>query len=245
MNDPALSSRERRPFLAEFESLYAHGFARIAVAIPRVHLAAPEANAAEHAALAEAAAREGAVLVVFPELGLSGYSNDDLFHQDALLDAVEEALRSLLVRTRDLEPILLVGAPLRHEAKLFNCALVLRRGEILGVVPKTFLPNYREFYERRQFAPAGAALARTIALLGREVPFGNDLLFEIPAIDGFVLHAEICEDLWTPVPPSTWGALAGATVLANLSASNATVGKADWRRLICAAQSGKCVAAYL
>jgi len=138
-----------------------------------------------------------------------------------------------------------VGAPLRLDAKLFNCAVVVHRGRILGVVPKTYLPNYREFYEKRQFTSAFDALSAEVRLLGRTVPFGNDLLFEASSVNGFRLHVEICEDVWAPVPPSTYAALAGATVLANLSASNITVGKAEYRRNLCASQSGKCIAAYM
>ena len=147
--------------------------------------------------------------------------------------------------SRDLSPVLLVGAPLRFDGALFNCAVVVYRGEILGVTPKTYLPNYREFYEKRQFTSGRDAVRREVTLLGRRVPFGNDLIFEAANVPDFALHAEICEDVWTPVPPSTWAALAGATVLLNLSASNITIGKADYRRELCASQSGKCVAAYL
>ena len=145
----------------------------------------------------------------------------------------------------DLTPVLLVGAPLRFEGKLFNCAVVIYRGQVLGITPKSFLPNYREFYEKRQFTAGRNAVGREVTFLGRTVPFGSDLIFDATNIRDFSLHVEICEDVWTPIPPSTFAALAGATVLTNLSASNITVGKADYRRDLCAAQSGKCVAAYL
>jgi NAD+ synthase (glutamine-hydrolysing) len=181
---------------------------------------------------------------VFPELALSGYSIEDLLFQDAVLEGVLEALAELAQRTRELEPILVVGAPLRSSHALFNCAVVLHRGQVHGVAPKSYLPNYREFYEKRHFAPARAARQRTIDLQGMDVPFGSDLIFTAPNI-GIALHAEICEDLWVPIPPSTEAALAGANVLVNLSASNVTIGKPDYRRLLCAAQSAKCVAAYL
>ncbi|MBC8075839.1 MAG: NAD(+) synthase, partial [Chloroflexales bacterium] len=181
----------------------------------------------------------------FPELGLSAYSNEDLFHQDALLDASVEALGQLAEASRALAPVLLVGAPLRFDSKLFNCAVAIYRGRVLGVVPKTYLPNYREFYEKRQFTSGRDAVRREVDLLGQRVPFGSDVIFVADNVPNFALHVEICEDVWTPIPPSTYAALAGATVLANLSASNITIGKADWRKALCAGQSGRCVAAYL
>jgi NAD+ synthase (glutamine-hydrolysing) len=226
-------------------SVYRQGFFRAAVAIPLVRLGNPMANAERTLALAREAHDAGAGLALFPELGLSGYSNDDLFHQDALLDAALDGLAALAEASRTLTPILIAGAPLRLEQKLFNCAVVIHRGEVLGITPKTYLPNYREFYERRQFTPGTHATMQDATLLGRTVPFGNDILYRIASLPGFTLHVEICEDLWVPVPPSSHAALAGATVLANLSASNITVGKADYRRLLCASQSGRCVAAYL
>jgi len=228
-----------------FDSLYTHGFARVAACLPAVRVADPEFNLARTLELARRAASEHAAVAVFPELGLSAYSNDDLFHQDALLEAVEVALERLARESAALSPLLLVGAPLRRQGRLFNCAVALHRGAVLGVVPKSYLPNYREFYEKRQFSSGRDATAREIELLGRRVPFGNDLLFRAGGLPGLVVHAELCEDLWVPVPPSTLAALGGATVLANLSASNATIGKSDWRRLLCASQSGKCLAAYL
>lgn len=228
-----------------FDSIYAHGFARVAVCVPRMKVAVPQFNAERTLALAREAAEDRAVLALFPELGLSGYSNEDLFHQDALLGATQEALGQVVRASASLPCLLVVGAPLRLENKLFNCGVVVHRGRILGAVPKSFLPNYREFYEKRQFTPAGGAVERQITLLGQEVPFGNDLIFQATDLPGFSLFVEICEDVWVPIPPSTWGALAGATVLANLSASNIIIGKAGWRRELCAGQSGKCVAAYL
>ncbi len=228
-----------------FFSIYSHGFARVAVGVPAVRVADPRFNAERTLALARRAHEAGAALALFPELGLSAYSNDDLFHQDALLDATREALAAVVAASAALRPLLLVGAPLRLEGKLFNCAVAIHAGRILGVTPKSFLPNYREFYEKRQFAAARDALAREIELLGARVPFGPDLIYEAEGLPGLLIHAEICEDVWTPVPPSTYAALAGATVLCNLSASNITIGKADYRRALCAAQSGKCLAAYL
>ncbi|WP_026370473.1 NAD(+) synthase [Kallotenue papyrolyticum] len=228
-----------------FHSIYRHGFVRVAVGVPWVRVADPAYNAARTIGLIRRAHAQQAALVLFPELGLSAYSNDDLFQQDALLEATEAALAEVLAATRDLTPVVVVGAPLRFEQKLFNCGVVLYRGRILGVVPKSYLPNYREFYEKRQFSSGLHALSREVELLGQRVPFGNDLIFTATTLPHFALHVEICEDLWTPIPPSTYAALAGATVLANLSASNITIGKAEYRRDLCAAQSGKCLAAYL
>ena len=236
----------RRPTSAPpFESIYRHGYARVAAATPRVEVASPALNVVATLELARVAAREQAVLAVFPELGLSAYSNEDLFQQDALLDASLEALRTLVAASRGLPLALAVGLPLQADDRLFNCAVLVHRGRILGAVPKTYLPNYREFYEKRQFAPAAQAVSPALRLLGQDVPFGPRLLFAARDLAGFVLHLEICEDLWVPLPPSTLAALAGATVLANLSASDITVGKADYRRLLCASQSAKCVAAYV
>ena len=240
-----MARSRRRPTEAPFQSIYRHGFARLAVATPGVEVASPAYNVAQTLALARRAAGQQAVLAVFPELGLSAYSNEDLFQQDALQEASLAALDTLVEASRDLPLALVVGTPLRADDRLFNCGVVVHRGQVLGAVPKSYLPNYREFYEKRQFAPASQALSRSIRLLGQEVPFGSRLLFAASDVPGFVLHVEICEDLWVPLPPSTLAALAGATVLANLSASDITVGKADYRRLLCASQSAKCVAAYL
>ncbi len=228
-----------------FHSSYAHGFVRTAVATPFVRVADPAYNAERTLALAGEASEARAAVVVFPELGLSAYSDEDLFHQDALLDAVRDALASVVEASASLMPVLLIGAPLRFDGRLFNCAVVVQGGRILGVVPKSYLPNYREFYEKRQFTRAGLAVRDRVRLLDAEVPFGADLLFQATTLEDFVLHVEVCEDLWAPIPVSTYGALAGATVLANLSASNITVGKADYRRLLCRSQSGRSIAAYL
>ncbi|MGC1952351.1 MAG: NAD(+) synthase [Gammaproteobacteria bacterium] len=228
-----------------FRSIYRHGYLRVAVCTPAVRVADPAFNLEQTLALAQRASEVAAALVIFPELGLSAYTNDDLFHQDALLDAVEDAATALLVASETLTPVLAVGLPVRAEGKLFNCAAIIYRGRTLGLVPKSFLPNYREFYEKRQFTPGRYAARQTVQFLDDEVPFGSDLIFRAANYPDFRLHVEICEDLWVPIPPSTYGALAGATVLANLSASNITIGKADYRRQLCAMQSGKCIAAYL
>jgi NAD+ synthase (glutamine-hydrolysing) len=228
-----------------FRSIYRHGFARLAACTTRTALADPAANGLATLLMARTCSEHGAVLAVFPELGLSGYAIDDLRQQDTLLDAVEQAAVELAEQSRELLPLLLVGAPLRHGERLFNAAIAIHRGRILGVVPKSYLPNYREFYERRQFVPGEGIKGETIRIGSHTVPFGTDLLFAAEDVPGLIVHAEICEDVWVPIPPSTRAALAGATVLANLSASNITIAKADTRRLLCQSQSARCIAAYL
>ncbi|MDB6035455.1 MAG: nadE [Verrucomicrobiales bacterium] len=231
--------------MQRFNSIYAHGFVRVAVCVPSLRVADPTYNAERTLELARRASEAHAAVALFPELGISAYSNEDLFHQDALLEATRAAVGKLVKAAEQLSPVLLVGAPVQIDGKLFNCAVVIYRGRVLGLVPKTFLPNYREFYEKRQFTSGRYALRREVRFLGETVPFGNDLVFEASNVEGFRLHVEICEDVWTPIPPSTYAALAGATILTNLSASNITIGKADYRRDLCASQSGKCIAAYL
>jgi NAD+ synthase (glutamine-hydrolysing) len=228
-----------------FDSIYSHGFARAAVCVPRLKVAAPKYNAERTIELARQAGDDNAVLVLFPEMGLSAYTNEDQFHQDALLDMTLEALQAVVQASRDLLPVLLVGAPVRWENKLFNCAVVIHRGRVLGIAPKCYLPNYREFYEKRQFTSGFVAVSTEIRLLDQTVPFGHDVVYAVDDLPGFTFHVEVCEDLWTPIPPSTFAALSGATVLTNLSASNITIGKAIYRRELCASQSGKCIAAYL
>ena len=231
--------------LTAFYSPYTHGFVRACVCVPFLRVADPAYNAQQTLGLARLASDMGAAVALFPELGLSAYSNEDLFHQDALLEASLDALSQVVEASRTLTPLLLVGAPLRFDGQLFNCAVVVYRGRVLGLTPKSYLPNYREFYEKRQFTSGRDAIRREVSLFGQIVPFGSDLIYTASNLPNFALHTEICEDVWTPIPPSTYGALAGATVLANLSASNITIGKAEYRRQLCAAQSGRCVAAYL
>ncbi|MEM7132941.1 MAG: NAD(+) synthase [Chloroflexota bacterium] len=228
-----------------FFSIYRHHFIRAVVCVPWVKVADPLFNTERTLALARRASEQQATVAVFPELGLSAYTNDDLFHQDSLLDATVGGLARIIRESVELNPLLIVGLPLRFEHKLFNCAAVIYRGALLGLTPKTYLPNYREFYEKRQFVAQRDALATEVTILGQQVPFGNDLIFRATNVEGLAIHAEICEDVWTPIPPSTQAALAGATILTNLSASNITVGKAEYRRNLCAGQSGRCVAAYL
>ncbi len=236
-----LNETEQEPF----SSLYSHGFARVAAAVPHTRVGDPAANADRTIELAKRASEAHASLVIFPELGLSAYAIDDLLHQQALLDAVLQALRRIVAESSSLWPLIVVGAPLQAEHGLFNTAVVIHRGRVLGVVPKSYLPEYREYYEKRQFRAARDAIGTHIALLDEELPFGNDLLFASTDLEAFTLHVEICEDLWSAIPPSTYGALAGATVLANLSASNITIGKADYRHQLCASQSGRTISGYL
>jgi NAD+ synthase (glutamine-hydrolysing) len=231
--------------VTEFRSIYRHGFARVAACTTRCSLADPRANAAAIREVAQTCHERGAALAVFPELGLSGYAIGDLLHQSALLDAVEDAVAAVVAASADLRPLLLIGAPLRHAGALYNCALAIQRGRLLGVVPKMHLPNYREFYEPRHFVAGENKAGDHIVVATRTAPFGPDLLFAAEDLPALVIHAELCEDIWVPVPPSSVAALAGATVLANLSASNITIGKAETRRLLCASQSARCVAAYL
>jgi NAD+ synthase (glutamine-hydrolysing) len=231
----------RRPF----NSIYTHGFLRVATCAPLVEVASPRRNLDETLKLAREASSQEVGLAVFPELGLSAYSNEDLFFQDALLAAVNESITELLRASCDLAPVLVVGAPIEAEAKLFNCAIIIYRGRMLGAVPKLYLPNYREFYEKRQFTSGAKANSATIRVAGHVVPFGSDLILTAETYPDLAIHVEICEDLWAPIPPSSYAALAGATVLVNQSASNITIGKADYRRLLCASQSAKCVSAYV
>jgi NAD+ synthase (glutamine-hydrolysing) len=229
----------------DFYSAYAHGFARVAACTVPVALADPAANAARTLEEVRALHEQGVAVAVFPELGLSGYSLDDLFLQDVLLASVLQAIEDLVAASADLLPVIVVGAPLEHGNRIYNCAVVIHRGRVLGVAPKSYLPNYREFYERRWFAPGDDLVGHTIELAGQEVPLGPDLIFAATDLPGLRLHVEVCEDMWVPVPPSAQAALAGATVLANLSASPITVGRAEARRLLVQSASSRCSAAYI
>jgi NAD+ synthase (glutamine-hydrolysing) len=233
------------PTSAPFRSLYSHGFVRVASAVPHVRVADPAFNAQRTIALARQAAEAHAALVIFPELGISAYAIDDLLHQQALLGAVQQALARIVADSAALATVVVVGAPLPIEGGLFNCAVVIHAGQVLGVIPKSYLPEYREYYEKRQFRAARDLIGTEMQLLGEPVPIGPDLLFECRDLPQFTLHVEICEDFWAPIPVSSYAAMAGATVLANLSASNITVGKADFRKLLCASQSARAVAAYV
>ncbi|TMH98127.1 MAG: NAD(+) synthase [Betaproteobacteria bacterium] len=233
------------PSRGDFFNLYRHGFVRVAVATPRVRIGDPRHNADATLELMQQAARDKALLAVFPELGLSAYTCDDLFHQRTLIDAAESALAQLLARTRSLPLAALVGLPVAVDGRLYNCAALVCRGRLVGVVPKTYLPNYREFYEARQFTPGDSSPRSAIALAGQDAAFGTNLLFRLAEMPAFVLHVEICEDLWVPAPPSSFAALAGASVIGNLSASNIIIGKEGYRHQLAANQSARCLAAYL
>ncbi len=226
-----------------FASIHAHGLIRVAAATPRASVGDVRSNTAAIMELARQAADGGADLVLFPELSLSSYAIDDLHLQEALLDTVEGQVGALIDASADL-PLLLVGAPLRRNGRLYNCALVIAQKRLLGVVPKSFLPNYREYYEKRWFASGTGSIGQEIEVAGQYVPFGTDLLFAAEGCSDFTIHVEICEDYWAPLPPSTMGALAGALLLCNLSASNITIGKARDRHLLSASQSMRCIAAY-
>jgi NAD+ synthase (glutamine-hydrolysing) len=228
-----------------FHSLYSHGFLRTGASPIRISLADPASNAAQVIETLKKADASGAGLTVFPELCLSGYAIDDLLQQKVVLDGVLDAIEAVRAASEDSRVVAVVGAPLLHAQKLYNCALVIYGGEVLGVVPKSFLPSYREFYERRHFTPGLGVEGEEIALRHGTVPFGVDLVFEAADYPDFVLGVEICEDLWTPEPPSGRLVMAGATVIANISASNITIGKARTRRVLCQSQSSRGVCAYV
>ncbi|GGR70910.1 NAD+ synthase (glutamine-hydrolyzing) [Nocardioides luteus] len=228
----------------DFYSAYSHGFARVAACTIPISVGDPAANAREVIAQARECSEEGVAVAVFPELCLSGYSIEDLVLQRTLLDAVTAAISAIVVASEELLPVIVVGAPLRHRDRVLNTAVVIHGGEVLGVVPKTNLPTYREFYERRWYG-SGEGIDGTIMLGGEEVPLSTQLLFRSTDIKDLVLHVEVCEDMWVPVPPSAKAALSGATVLLNLSASPITVGRADARRLLVQSASARCSAAYV
>ncbi len=233
-----------------FHSLYDQGFARVAAATVPVHPAEPLRNAAEVVSVAKEASDRGVVALVLPELALSGYAIDDLLLQDVLLDEVDEAIRMIAEASTDLLPIIVVGAPIRAEGSLYNCAVTIHRGRILGVTPKLHLPNYREFYEKRHFVTPGVQTpyyvdASKWSAAGDDLVRFGSILVEAEDLPGFVLAPEVCEDMWVPITPSSYAALAGATVLVNLSASPITVGRAEDRRLLVRSASARLNAAYL
>ena len=243
----------------EFRSVYDQGFARIAAVTAPVAPANPAKNAQTTIDLLQEAQAQGVAVAVFPELNLTGYAIDDLFLQEVLLEQTLAAIESVRQASAELTVMAVVGAPLRQGNRLYNCALAIQGGRVYAVAPKTFLPNYREFYEKRHFASGASAAATSITLpgvgdgpaaaqvspSGAVVPFGNKLLLDFPHIPGMVLHMEVCEDLWVPVAPSAQAALAGANVLVNLSGSPITVGRADDRELLARSASLRCNAAYV
>ena len=251
----------------EFLSAYDQGFARVAAVTLPVVPVDPAANAAAIIEQARTLADDGVCLAAFPELCLTGYAIDDLLLSDLLLSDVLTAIETLRAASADLLTALVVGAPLRLGDRLYNCALVIQGGRVRGIAPKSYLPTYREFYEKRHFAPGDALPAgvESIELPGvrggadstestdgaggtepvARVPFGANLLFEVDDVPGLTFHVEVCEDMWVPVPPSSVAALAGATVLVNLSGSPITVGRAEDRELLARSSSARGLAAYV
>ena len=241
-----MSEQRSHPFFAHpFFAMHDHGFVRVATSTPQVRTADVTFN--RDAVLAEARRAHDAHvdLLVFPELCLSSYAIDDLHLQAAMIEAVEGAVGDIIRASADLSPVLLVGAALMNRGRLYNCALAIAHGRLLGVVPKSYLPNYREFYEKRWFASGKGLRGGTIRVNGHEVPFGTDLVFASEVLPHFRFFAEICEDFWAATPPSSLGALAGATILCNLSASNIVIGKSDERHMLCRSQSARATAAYV
>ncbi|OBB86978.1 NAD(+) synthase [Mycobacterium colombiense] len=228
----------------DFYNAYSQGFARVAACTHHTVIGDPAANAESVLRMARECHDDAVALAVFPEMTLSGYSIEDIVLQDLLLDDVEKAVAEIVAASVELLPVLVVGAPLRHRHRIYNAAVIIHRGAVLGVAPKSYLPTYREFYERRQIAP-GDDERGTIRVAGAEVPFGPDLLFEASDVPGLVLHVEICEDMFVPIPPSAEAALAGATVLANLSGSPITIGRAEDRCLLARSASSRCLAGYV
>ncbi len=219
---------------------------RVAAAAPQVRIGDCQQNAANIGEMLSRAVQEDVAVVVFPELCLTGYTCGDLFHQQSLLDEVRQQLVELVNQSSDpFRGVFVVGAPLAVDGLLFNCCVVVQGGRILGVVPKSYLPNYKEFYEARWFASAFKARTTTLTIGTQQVPFGRDLLFEATNVSGLVLGVEICEDLWATLPPSSYQALAGATLLLNASASNEIIGKAEYRRQLVVSQSARCLAGYV
>ncbi|WP_073974127.1 NAD(+) synthase [Erythrobacter donghaensis] len=228
-----------------FFDMHEHGFVRVATATPCSRTADVPFNTAGVLAEARNAHAAHVDLVVYPELTLSSYAIDDLLLQNALIERVEAGLAEVVAGSADLTPVLVIGAPVRRADKLYNCAVVIARGQILGVVPKSFLPNYREFYEKRHFAHGRGCTDMWITLAGEEVPFGTDLVFAAANLPGFRFGVEICEDFWAPVPPGMQAALAGALILCNLSASPVTIGRADDRHLHARSSASRAIAAYV
>lgn len=221
------------------------GFISVACGTPKIRLADCNYNAEQTFILMRKADQAGVKFLVLPELGITGYTCGDLFYQNTLLSGAEEALSTVLAATRPLEIVTAVGLPLQVRNQLYNCAAVIQKGKILGVVPKTYLPNYGEYYEKRQFAPAPMESCE-ISLCGQEhIPFGTGLIFSCCTVPDLALGVEICEDLWAPVSPSVMMTAAGATIIGNLSASNDIIGKDAYRRQLISAQSAKLLCGYV
>ncbi|MCP9222824.1 NAD(+) synthase [Erythrobacter sp. LQ02-29] len=227
-----------------FYDLHNHGFVRVGTCTPTVRTADVDANTRGIIEQARVASERQVDLLLYPELCVSSYAIDDLHLQLAMLEAVERGIGEIVEASRELTPVLVVGAPLARNGKVYNCALAIARGRILGVIPKSYLPNYREFYEKRWFQHGRGCVGLTIEVAGQDVPFGTDVIFAASNLPGFTFGIEICEDFWAPNPPGTLAALAGATILLNLSASPITIGRADDRKLHCRASSSRSMCAY-
>src|SRR5579883_2921895 len=220
------------------------GFLRVATAVPLLKVADCSYNADKIIELIRTAQAADASLIVFPELSITGYTCGDLFQQASLHNSALEALERI-TKASSISGIIFVGMPIKADDQLFNCAVAISAGKIIGVIPKSYNPNYKEFYENRWFSPASHSQLSEIRLLDQTVPFGDDILLEATDSKRLLIGAEICEDLWVPVPPSSYQALSGATVLVNLSASNELIGKVGYRRQLVSNQSARCIAAYV
>jgi NAD+ synthase (glutamine-hydrolysing) len=221
------------------------GFVRVAAAVPAVKVADTAGNAAHIVSMAREADAAGAQILVFPECSITGYTVNDLFHQEALQQGAIAALNYICDETSDCETVIVAGLPIAADNQLFNCAVFIKSGHCLGLVPKTFIPGYKEYYEQRWFAPGTHMFSTSLVINDEEVPCGTNLLFQAEDIPGLIIGIEICEDLWVPSPPSSQLAVAGATLLLNLSASNELIAKSEYRRNLVCHQSGSCVAAYV
>ncbi len=228
-----------------YNNPYSQGFFRCAAASPVIALGRPDINAARQISLAEKCHEQHVGVVVFPELSLSGYTLGDLFQQHAMLEACKAALIRIIEDSSRIETLIITGLPLMIGSRLFNCAALVHRGRLLGIVPKTWLPDHREFYEKRQFCSSAELVQQEISIGQFVAPIGTDLIFRCSQLPHVIIGIEICEDLWAPVQPSTWASLAGATLICNLSASNIVIGKADYRRLLVKASSGRNICGYV
>ena len=221
-----------------------NGFVKVAAATPDIRVADVEFNTQNIINAMEEAQKNGAKILVFPELCVTGYTCSDLFDHSVLLKASRKALLEIAENTNDKDMLVFVGAPLEVNGKLYNVATAMNQGEIIGFTTKTFLPNYGEFYEMRQFTP-GPQTVREITFEGKKIPFGPQILFQAEGMEELVVAAEICEDVWSPIPPSIQAALEGATVIVNCSASDETIGKDTYRRALISGQSARLISGYI
>jgi len=222
-----------------------HSFIRVAAAVPKIKVGDIDYNLTQIIEFAKRAARKGASVTVFPELAVTGYTMGDLFSQQIVIEKSREALGKLAASSRNIKSLLLVGLPIVLEGKLYNVAAIISDGKILGIIPKTHIPNYKEFYEERWFASAYDLIGKETDLLGQHVPVGTDILFRAKDNPEIILGVEICEDLWVPIPPSSFQTISGATIIANLSASNDLIGKADYRKNLVSQQSARGICGYI